>query len=213
MKRIFFIFSFFFFFLTIYAQLEDVDDIELLPHEPVSYKLKLQRFRYPKPIIEGNDTMWCYLLPELPVYPPLKFKSQKQVREFNRLVYNIKKVLPIAQQVHDIIDETYLILEQLPDKKSKEAHIKEIEHDIKEQYTPEMKKLTYSQGKLLIKLIDRECNQSSYEIVKAFFGPAKATFYQVFAWTFKASLKKEYQPEDDDKLIERIICQIETGQL
>ena len=193
--------------------MEDVDDIELLPHEPVSYKLKLQRFRYPKPIIEGNDTMWCYLLPELPVYPPLKFKSQKQVREFNRLVYNIKKVLPIAQQVHDIIDETYLILEQLPDKKSKEAHIKEIEHDIKEQYTPEMKKLTYSQGKLLIKLIDRECNQSSYEIVKAFFGPAKATFYQVFAWTFKASLKKEYQPEDDDKLIERIICQIETGQL
>lgn len=190
-----------------------MDDIELLPHEPVSYKLKLQRFRYPKPIIEGNDTMWCYLLPELPVYPPLKFKSQKQVREFNRLVYNIKKVLPIAQQVHDIIDETYLILEQLPDKKSKEAHIKEIEHDIKEQYTPEMKKLTYSQGKLLIKLIDRECNQSSYEIVKAFFGPAKATFYQVFAWTFKASLKKEYQPEDDDKLIERIICQIETGQL
>ncbi len=213
MKRTFFIFSFSFFFLTVYAQLEDVDDIELLPHEPVSYKLKLQRFRYPKPIIEGNDTMWCYLLPELPVYPPLKFKSQKQIREFNRLVYNIKKVLPIAQQVHYIIDETYLILEQLPDKKSKEEHIKAIEHDIKEQYTPEMKKLTYSQGKLLIKLIDRECNQSSYEIVKAFFGPAKATFYQVFAWTFKASLKKEYQPEDDDKLIERIVCQIETGQL
>ena len=76
-----------------------------------------------------------------------------------------------------------------------------------------MKKLTYSQGKLLIKLIDRECNQSSYEIVKAFFGPAKATFYQVFAWTFKASLKKEYDPDEDDKLIERIVRQIETGQL
>ena len=75
MKRIFFIFSFFLFFLTIYAQLEDVDDIELLPHEPVSYKLKLQRFRYPKPIIEGNDTMWCYLLPELPLFYCQKVKN------------------------------------------------------------------------------------------------------------------------------------------
>ena len=104
-------------------------------------------------------------------------------------------------------------LESLPDQKSKEAHIRDVERSIKEQYTPEMKKLTYSQGKLLIKLVDRECNQNSYEIVKAFFGPTKATFYQVFAWTFRASLKKEYRPEDDDKLIERVVRQIETGQL
>ena len=89
----------------------------------------------------------------------------------------------------------------------------EVEKDIKDTYTPRMKKLTYSQGKLLIKLVDRECNQSSYEIVKAFFGPAKAAFYQVFAWTFRASLKKEYDPEDDDKLIERVVRQVETGQL
>lgn len=196
---------------TCYAQGEDVD--ELLPEGSFSYKLKLQRYRYVKPIIEGKDTMWCYLLPELPVYPPMKFRSAKQRKAYNKLVYNIKKVLPIAQQVNGLIEETYLVLEQLPDKKSKEEHIKNVEHDIKEQYTPEMKKLTYSQGKLLIKLVDRECNQSSYEIVKAFFGPAKAAFYQVFAWTFKASLKKEYDPEQDDKLIERIVRQVETGQL
>jgi hypothetical protein len=82
-----------------------------------------------------------------------------------------------------------------------------------EQYKPEMKKLTYSQGKLLIKLVDRECNQSSYEIVQAFFGNTKATFYQMFAWTFRASLKKEYRPEDDDRLIERVVRLVETGQL
>ena len=91
--------------------------------------------------------------------------------------------------------------------------MKAVEKSIKEQYTPEMKKLTYSQGKLLIKLVDRECNQNSYEIVKAFFGPTKAAFYQVFAWTFRASLKKEYNPEEDDKLIERVVQQVETGQL
>lgn len=190
---------------------EDVD--ELLPQEPVNYKLKLQRYRYVKPEVFEGDTIWRYLLPELWVYKPLVFKSERERRAYNRLVYNIKKVLPLAQEVNDLITETYETLEMLPSKKQKEAHISAIEKEIKERYTPEMKKLTYSQGKLLIKLVDRECNQSSYEIVQAFFGPAKAAFYQVFAWTFRASLKKEYNPEDEDRLIERIVRQVETGQL
>ena len=89
---------------VLYAQ-EEADD--LLPDEPVNYKLKLQRYRYVKPIVADGDTMWCYLLPELWVYPPLKFKSEKQRRAYNRLVYNVKKVLPIAQQVNGLIEETY----------------------------------------------------------------------------------------------------------
>lgn len=194
----------------LYAQ-EEAD--ELLPEEPAGYKLKLQVYRYAKPEIENGDTVWCYLLPELWVYPPLKFKSEKERRAYNRLVYNVKKVLPIAQQVNGLIEETYETLEMLPTQKEKNAHISAVERDIKETYTPQMKKLTYSQGKLLIKLVDRECNQSSYEIVQAFFGPTKATFYQIFAWTFRASLKKEYHPDDEDKLIERVVRQVETGQL
>lgn len=194
----------------VWAQ-EEEDD--LLPQEPVNYKLKLQRFRYVKPIIENGDTMWCYLLPELWVYPPLKFKSEKQRKAYNRLVYNVKKVLPIAQQVNEMIGETYETLEALPTQKEKNAHIKAVEHEIFETYKPQMKKLTYSQGKLLIKLVDRECNQSSYEIVQAFLGPTRAAFYQVFAWTFRASLKKEYHPEEEDKLIERVVRQVETGQI
>ena len=190
---------------------EDVE--ELQSEEPAGYKLKLQVYRYAKPLVEEGDTMWCYLLPELYVYPPLKFKSEKQRRAYNRLVYNVKKVLPIAQQVNGLIAETYETLEMLPTKKEKQAHISRVERDIKAQYTPQMKKLTYSQGKLLIKLVDRECNQSSYEIVQAFLGPARAAFYQVFAWTFRASLKKEYDPEEEDKLIERVVRQVETGQL
>ena len=195
---------------VLYAQ-EEAD--ELFPEEARSYKLKLQVYRYAKPEIVDGDTMWCYLLPELWIYPPLKFKSEKQRRAYNRLVYNVKKVLPIAQQVNGLIAETYETLEMLPTQKEKNAHIKAVERDIKAQYTPQMKKLTYSQGKLLIKLVDRECNQSSYEIVQAFFGPAKAAFYQVFAWTFRASLKKEYHPEEEDKLIERVVRQVETGQI
>ena len=196
--------------VNIFAQVPEQDEFDWqnLPRE---YSLKLTRYRYPKPIIENGDTMWAYLLPELPVYAPLKFKNEKQIRRYNKLVYNVKKVLPIAQRVNAIIKETYETLEMLPDKKSKEEHIKAVERDIKRQFTPEMKKLTYSQGKLLIKLVDRECNQSSYEIVKAFFGPARAAFYQVFAWTMRASLKKKYDSENDDKMVERVVRQVELG--
>ncbi len=180
---------------------------------PTQYKLKLQRYLYKEPYILDGDTMPQYLLPEVPVYAPLKFKNKKQQQKYNRLVYNVKKVLPLAQEVNALIKETYETLEMLPDEKSKNDHIKQVERDVKEKYTPIMKKLTYSQGKLLIKLIDRECNQSSYEIVKAFLGPARATFYQIFAWTFRASLKKKYDPENDDKLIERVVVQVEAGVL
>ena len=198
---------------TMKAQEEELGETELI-QQTEGYKLKLQRFRYKNPIIENGDTMWCYTWqPGLWVYAPIKFKNERQRREFNKLVNNVKRVLPIAQRVNSIIEETYEVLEMLPDKKSKQKHIANVEKDIWRQYEPEMKKLTYSQGKLLIKLIDRECNQNSYEIVKAFFGPAKATFAQVFAWTFHASLKKEYDPEEDDKLIERVVLLVENGQL
>jgi len=76
-----------------------------------------------------------------------------------------------------------------------------------------MKKLTFQQGKLLIKLIHRECNSSSYQLIQAFLGPIKAGFYQAFAWAYGASLTKKYDPEGDDRLIEQIARQIEAGQL
>lgn len=195
-------------------------DLNLLMEQRLSAKepdagnlMQLQVYRYREQEMYKGELINVYLLPELPVYPPLVFKSEKQRQKWNRMVANVKKTLPLAQQVKRIIGETYEVLESLPDEKSKDAHIKAVEHDIKAQFTPQMKKLTFSQGKLLIKLIDRECNQSSYEIVKAFLGPTRAAFYQVFAWTFGSSLKKDYRPEDDDKLVERIVVQLETGQL
>ncbi len=175
--------------------------------------VSLQFYRYKEPEIYLGEEMWVYLMPELPVYPPMVFKSERQRAKWNKMIANVKKTLPIAQRVKRIISETYEILETLPNDKAKDAHIKAVERDIKAQFTPEMKKLTYSQGKLLIKLVDRECHQSSYQIVQAFLGPTRAAFYQVFAWTFGASLKKDYRPDDDDKLVERIVQQIETGQL
>lgn len=191
--------------------IQEMNDIYGNDTLPRQYTLKLQRYMYLEPYIYEGDTIRQYLLPEVPIYAPLVFKNRRQRQRYNRLVYNVKKVLPLAQQVNALIKETYETIQLLPDEESKNAHIKAVEKEIKKTYTPIMKKLTYSQGKLLIKLVDRECNQTSYEIVKAFLGPARAAFYQVFAWTFRASLKKEYDPENDDKLIERVVVQVEKG--
>lgn len=160
-----------------------------------------------------GDTIPCVQLRNTYVFPELRFQSRKEQQAYYRLVRNVKKTLPIARLINRTILETYEYLETLPTKKEKDKHLKRVEKGLKEQYTPMMKKLTFSQGKLLIKLVDRECNQSSYEIIKAFMGPFKAGFYQTFAALFGASLKKEYNPQDDDKLVERIILLVENGQL
>lgn len=163
--------------------------------------------------IYQGDTIPYITLRNVYIYPRIKFKSKKQERYYWKLVRDVKKTLPLAKEIRRAVMETYEYMETLPDTKSRERHMKAVEKGLKEQYTARMKKLTFSQGKLLIKLVNRECNQSSYQLVKAFMGPFKAGFYQTFAALFGASLKKEYHPEDDDKLIERIAVLVENGQL
>ena len=176
--------------------------------------LELTFYRYKKTeLLEDGQVLYTYLMPELPVYKPKIFKNERERRKYNRLVYNVKKVLPLAKLSRQMLRETYEVMETLPTKREKDAHLKAVERDIKRQYTPVMKKLSFSQGKLLIKLIDRECNQEAFDIIWAFLGPARATFYQVFAWTFNASLKKHYDPEGEDREVERIVRMIESGQL
>lgn len=160
-----------------------------------------------------NDSIQYVELNTLYVYPKLTFKDERQRQAYNRLVANIKKVLPIAKEVNSIIVETYEYLQTLPDKKSKDEHMKRVEKGIRKEYTPRMKKLTYSQGKLLIKLVYRECNSSSYQLIQAFLGPIRAGFYQAFASLFGASLTKKYDPEGVDKYTERIVRQVEAGQI
>ena len=164
-------------------------------------------------VLQGRDSIQYVELNNIYIYPKPVFKNEKQRMAYNRLVYNIKKVLPIAKEVNKIIVETYEYLETLPNKKAKDAHMKLVEKSIKKEYTPRMKKLTYSQGKLLLKLVYRECNSSSYNLVQAFLGPVKAGFYQAFAWAFGASLKKDYDPNGVDRLTERVVLQVEAGQL
>lgn len=161
----------------------------------------------------GSDSIQYVRTNKIYIFPPLEFKNEAQKQAYNRLVANIKKVLPLAKECNQMILETGAYLETLPTKKERSEHMKRVENSIKEQYTPRMKKLTHSQGKLLIKLIDRETNSSSYELIQAFLGPVRAGFYQAFAWLFGASLKKRYDPKGADRLVERIVLQVEAGQL
>ena len=163
--------------------------------------------------LQDGDSIQYVEMKEIYVYPVTTFKNEKQRQQYNRLVYNVKKVLPIAKECNVIIKETYEYLQTHPDKKARDEHLKLVEEDIKQAYTPRMKKLTYSQGKLLIKLVDRECHSTSYGLIQAILGPVKAGFYQAFAWVYGASLKKHYDPEGVDRLTERVVLMVESGQL
>ena len=164
-------------------------------------------------VLQDGDSIQYMEMNNVYVYPQLTFKNKKQARQYMRLVANVKKVLPIAKEARQMLIETTEYLETLPTKEAKDAHIKRVEEDIFRTYKPRMKKLTYSQGKLLIKLIDRECHSSSYEMISAFMGPLRAGFWQVFAWGFGASLKKEYDAKGVDRLTERVVLMVESGQI
>lgn len=164
-------------------------------------------------VLDHGDSIQYMEMSNVYVYPPMEFKSKRQQESYMRLVKNVKAVLPIAKDARYLLVETAEFLETLPSKKAKEEHMKRVEASIFKEYKPKMKKLTYSQGKLLIKLIHRECNSSSYEAIQAFMGPVRAGFWQVFAWTFGASLKKTYDAEGTDRLTERVVLMVEAGQI
>ena len=163
--------------------------------------------------IEGKDTIPIVVLKEVLVFQPLKFKNEKERREYNKLVRDVKKTLPYAKMVYETLIETYEYIETLPDDKAKDAHLKRMEKELFSEYKPELKKLTLSQGKLLIKLVDRECNQSSYQLIGAFLGKFRAGFWNIFAGLLGASLKTEYDPKGKDAMTERVVMLVERGQL
>lgn len=192
--------------LTSLAQV-NTDDVADLAGPAFTPTAKISRVVY-----EGDSIQYMELN-DIYVYPKLNFSDDKQAAAYLQLVKNVKTVLPIAKEANHIIIETYEYLETLPDKKAKDAHMKKVEKCVFEEYKPRMKKLTYSQGKLLIKLIYRECNSSTYDIIKAFLGPIRSGFWQAFAWAFGASLRKEYDPEGTDRLTERVVQMVEAGQI
>jgi len=168
---------------------------------------------YVRAYVEGNDTIPVINLPEIYVFPELTFKNDKERQQYTRLVYDVKRTLPYAKLIYETLIETYEYIETLPNDKSRNTHLKRMEKELYNQYKPELKKLTLTQGKLLIKLVDRECNQTSYNLVSAYLGKLRASFWNVFAGMLGASLKSKYDPKGKDALTERVVQLVERGQI
>ena len=206
MRRLLLLLSLFSAFLSLAARPVAV---EIAPDDSVALPIYVQvgKVKY------KGDSIPHVILPTLYKYPPMEFKNEAERQEYNRLVSNIKLLLPMAKLVRYTIIETYDYLRLLPDKKSRQAHIDRMEADLKRRYGPMIRKLTRSQGRLLLKLIDRECNQTGYNIAKAFIGSFRANLYQSIGLLCGNSLSRHYDPNGDDRYTERVVRLVESGQI
>jgi len=164
-------------------------------------------------IIVENDTIPMFSLRPVHVFSPMKFKDKKERMQYTKLVRDVRKTYPYARMISSSIIETYEYMQTLPDDKTRQKHLEEVQKYMMDEYKPKMKKMTKNQGKILMKLVDRECNTSSYNIVKALLGSFRADVYNTFAGLFGNSLKVKYDPDGKDADIERIVIQLEEGTL
>ena len=164
---------------------------------------------------ETGDTLMMLVFNNITIYPRERFRNKKEEEFYWKTVRDVKKTLPYAKLICSTLLETYEYLDTYKSQKEKQAYLTQFEKAIFKEYKPVMKKMTKGQGKMLIKLINRETNQDSYSIVKAFLGTFRAGFWQTFGKFFGVSLKQGFHPKKnkDDAMIERICVRIEQGTL
>lgn len=164
-------------------------------------------------ISEAGDTIAMYNLSPVYVFAPMKFKNEKQRQAYTKLVRDVKLTYPYARKIAEAVIETYEYMQTLPTDKERQKYMEDVQKFMTSEYKPKLKKMTKTQGRILIKLVDRECNTSSYNIVKALLGSFKAGVYNTFAGLFGNSLKAEYEPNGKDAEIENIVLQIQQGSV
>lgn len=164
-------------------------------------------------IVENGDTIPFIKLREIVILPPKVFTSKRQEQQYLRMVRNIKKVYPYAKLARNKMYEIHNNVLALKTEYEKNKYLKVAERELKDEFEDELKDLTITQGKLLIKLIDRETGQTTYEIVKELRGSVEAFLWQSVARIFGSSLKSEFDSAGEDKMIEDIIIRIDSGQI
>lgn len=158
--------------------------------------------------VDGGDSI--ALVHVLPVYV---FSRPVDLRRYRRLVDAVKKVYPIAKIAKAKMADMEEELCRLPTKKAQKEYIKQVYDEIKEEYTPVLKRMTRTQGRVLLKLIDRETEYTAYEVLKEFRGGFVAGFWQGVSKIFGQNLKSEYDKEGEDRMIEQIVVYYEAGLL
>ncbi len=163
--------------------------------------------------MQDGDTIPVIQLPELKIFSFKPYKSKRQARKMTRLIYNVKRVYPYAKLAGIKLNEYEEILSGIEDKKTRKKIMKQAEDELEAEFGDDLRDFTFTQGKILIKLVYRETGASSYELVAELRGKFRAFFWQAFARVFGFNLKNEYDPEGEDKEIEFIVQMIEAGQL
>ena len=162
-------------------------------------------------VVEGNDTIPIIELPEVMVFARQDFDYLYLKRRYRRLIRNVKKTYPYAKVAGVKLKELDDHLVTIKNKQEQKAYIDQAEEEIMGEFGKEVKKLTVSQGIILVKLIDRETGRTSYQVIKELKGGFTAFFWQGIARIFGNNLKAEYDPEDADRVIEDIVMGIEAG--
>jgi hypothetical protein len=168
---------------------------------------------YVKATVIDEDTLILIDLPTYEVIGRLPYKFRKQQRRNDKLVRNIKKVYPYAKLAGVKLNEYEEILKNAPTDTKRRKIMKQAEQELKDEFEDDLKKLTFSQGLILIKLVDRETGDSSYELVQELRGKFTAFFWQAFARLFGYNLKVKYDPLGEDKDIENVVVMIEQGEI
>ena len=163
-------------------------------------------------VIDG-DTLWVADLDEVYIFPTKKFKNRRERRRYTRLIYNVKKAYPWAKLAGEKLSEVEVHLISLKTEKEQKDYMKLVEKELLKDYKEDLKKLTITQGRILIKLVDRQTGDTSYELVKELRGNISAVFWQTLARLFGSNLKSVYDADGEDRLIEEIVVLIENGQL
>lgn len=161
--------------------------------------------------IVDNDTIPHVNLQEVAVIPKYKFKNKRQRKRYSKLVRNIKITLPYARKASNTINEINAELSHISSEKERKAYLKKREKELFKEFETPLKRLSFTQGKLLIKLINRETGDTTYQLIKEYKGGVSAIFWQGIARLFGSNLKSEFDEEGDDKMIEHIIMLIDNG--
>ncbi|MFW5793143.1 MAG: DUF4294 domain-containing protein [Bacteroidota bacterium] len=164
-------------------------------------------------IITDGDTLYVFEMEEVLIFAPRKFKNRYEQARYNRLVRNVKRVYPYAKIAGEKYREYNEMLLAEPNEKKRDELMKEAEQDIKDSFEGDLRKLTISQGFILVKLVDRETQNTTYEVLKEFRGVFSAVFWQGLGRLFGYNLKSQYDAEGEDRLIEEIIIMIEAGAI
>ena len=159
-------------------------------------------------VVENGDS-----IPIFHITPIRKYARKPDMRRYARMVRAVKRVYPIAEEAKTLMASMEQELLALPNKKQQKLYIKGIEKRLVREYTPVIKKMTIYDGKVLLKLIDRQVDNTAFEIIKEFRGGFEAGMWQALAKIFGNNLKTDYDPEKDDQLLERIVTFYEKGLL